>query len=70
MGILCRCGTQFLGNKKDDNYKKIVERILTAYEAQGFKVSLKVHFLHSHLAYFPQSLGAYSEEQGERFHKM
>ena len=32
-------------------------------------MSLKVHFLHSHLDYFPENLGAYSEEQGERFHR-
>ena len=30
-------------------------------------MSLKVHFLHSHLNYFPYNLGAVSEEQGERF---
>ncbi|KRX78454.1 putative ATP-dependent RNA helicase DDX23 [Trichinella sp. T6] len=29
---------------------------------------LKLHFLHSHLDFFPQNLGDVSEEQGERFH--
>ncbi|KRY28166.1 putative ATP-dependent RNA helicase DDX23 [Trichinella spiralis] len=29
---------------------------------------LKLHFLHSHLHFFPQNLGDVSEEQGERFH--
>ncbi|PNF15056.1 hypothetical protein B7P43_G16761, partial [Cryptotermes secundus] len=42
---------------------------LAAYKAQGCKMSLKVHFLHSHVDYFPENLGAYSEEQGERFHQ-
>jgi hypothetical protein len=32
-------------------------------------LSLKVHFLHSHLDFFPQNLGAVSDEQGERFHQ-
>ena len=32
-------------------------------------MSVKVHFLHSHLDYFPENLGAMSEEQGERFHQ-
>ncbi|GFT65630.1 hypothetical protein TNCV_3339121 [Trichonephila clavipes] len=32
-------------------------------------MSVKVHFLHSDLDYFPESLGAVSEEQGERFHQ-
>ena len=35
----------FLGNKKDKNYKKIVERILTEFQAQGCNVSLNVYFL-------------------------
>ena len=28
-----------------------------------------MHFLHSHLDYFPENCGDYSEEQGERFHQ-
>ena len=32
-------------------------------------MSLKVHFLHAHLNYFPQNLGDMSEEHGERFHQ-
>ncbi|GFV82760.1 uncharacterized protein TNCV_4147281 [Trichonephila clavipes] len=32
-------------------------------------MSVKVHFLHSHLDYFPKNLGAVSEEQGERLHQ-
>jgi hypothetical protein len=32
-------------------------------------MSLKVHFLNAHLDYFPENLGAVSEEQGERFHQ-
>lgn len=32
-------------------------------------MSLKIHFLHSHLDFFPENLGAESDEQGERFHQ-
>ena len=32
-------------------------------------MSIKVHFLFSHLERFPDNLGDYSEEQGERFHQ-
>ncbi|GFU54509.1 uncharacterized protein TNCV_3024841 [Trichonephila clavipes] len=32
-------------------------------------MSVEVHFLHSHLDYFPENLGAVGEEQGERFHQ-
>lgn len=28
-----------------------------------------MHFLHSHLDYFPANLGAVSDEHGERFHQ-
>jgi len=61
--------TKFLGYNKDPNYKQIVRRMLKAFEALGCLMSLKVHFLHSHLDYFPENLGDVSEEQGERFHQ-
>jgi hypothetical protein len=32
-------------------------------------MSLKVHFLDSHLDFFPENLGAVSDEHGERFHQ-
>ena len=33
----------------------------------GCNMSLKVHFLHTYLNYFPYNLGVVSEEQGETF---
>lgn len=35
----------------------------------GVKMSLKIHFLDSHLDFFPENLGALSDEHGERFHQ-
>ena len=35
----------------------------------GRKMSLKVHFLHSHLPLFHQNLGAVSDKHGERSHQ-
>ena len=32
-------------------------------------MSIKSHYLPSHLAWFPENLGDVSEEQGERFHQ-
>ena len=32
-------------------------------------MSLKIHFLHSHLNYFSENLGDVSNEHGERFHQ-
>jgi hypothetical protein len=39
------------------------------YKAMGCNMSLKVHFLDSHLDFFPENLGAISDEHGERFCK-
>ncbi|UYV73968.1 hypothetical protein LAZ67_11001635 [Cordylochernes scorpioides] len=57
------------GNRRDDNYKELVQNVLKRYEALGVNMSIKVHYLHSHLDKFPDNLGAYSDEQGERFHQ-
>jgi hypothetical protein len=35
----------------------------------GCNVSLKVRFLDPHLEFFPENLGAVSDEHGERFHQ-
>lgn len=59
----------FLGNKRSANYVDIVNEFLEAYGEMGCNMSLKIHFLHSHLDFFPESLGQFSDEQGERFHQ-
>ena len=43
--------------------------MLEAYKELGCNMSMKMHFLFSHLDYFPENLGFLSEEHGERFHK-
>ena len=32
-------------------------------------MSLKIHFLESHLDFFPENLGEVSDEHGEKFHQ-
>jgi hypothetical protein len=59
----------FLGNHKAENYHKIVSDLLTAYKPMGYNMSLKVHFLGSHLDFFPENLSAVGDEHGERFHQ-
>lgn len=49
---------KFLGNIKNPYYKTILERLLVVYEAQGYKTSFKVHFLHSHMDYILKNLEA------------
>lgn len=61
--------TKFLGNHKDPNFRDIVANLLTKLKTLGCSMSLKLHFLNSHVDYFPENLGAVSEEQGERFHQ-
>lgn len=39
----------FLGNNKSENYKAIVTDLLKKYQQMGVNMSLKIHFLHSHL---------------------
>jgi hypothetical protein len=45
---------KFLGNTKDSNYTNIVNKMLDAFKDLGCNMSLKLHFLHSHLDYFPK----------------
>jgi len=42
---------------------------LTSYKAMGRNMSLKIHFLGSHLDFFPENLGEVNDEHGERFHQ-
>ena len=59
----------FLGSHKDPKYSKFVSKMLNAYQQLGCNMSLKIHFLHSHLDFFPENLGDVSDEHGERFHQ-
>ncbi len=44
----------FLGNKKDPDYKELVSSILREFQKLGSNMSVKVHFLYSHLEYFAE----------------
>jgi len=59
----------FFGNIKSENYETIVNSMLENYRILGCNMSIKMHFLYSHLDKFPENLGDVSEEQGERFHQ-
>lgn len=60
---------KFLGNFKDPGYAGIVSNCITNFQVIGCLMSLKIHMLDSHLDWFPDNLGDFSEEQGERFHQ-
>lgn len=59
----------FLGNNKHPDYKNKVANLLDKYQKLGCNMSIKLHFLDSHVDFFPDNLGDYSKEQGERFHQ-
>ena len=59
----------FLGNRKAIKYKEIVAKLLSSLQDMGANMSIKFHFLFSHLERFPESLGNLSDEQEERFHQ-
>ena len=44
----------FLGNHKAANYQDVVQDLLTSYKVMGCNMSLKIHFLESHLDFFPE----------------
>ena len=46
----------FLGNHRHEKYADIVDDMLKVYEQLGAHMSLKMHFLHFHLDFFPLTL--------------
>jgi len=59
----------FLGKHKAENYVELVQTLVRKYHEMGCRMSLKVHILDAHLDKFKENMGAFSEEQGERFHQ-
>ena len=57
--------THFLGNNRSPNYEKLITDMLKNYKDLGCSMSLKIHFLESHLNLFPENMGAVSNEHGE-----
>ena len=44
--------TGFLGNRRADNYKDLVEELLPSHQKLGCSMSVKIHFLSTHLYSF------------------
>ena len=59
----------FLGNKKAANHATFINSMIKNFQNLGCLMSIKMHFLFSHMEKFPENLGAVSDEQGERFHQ-
>ena len=59
----------FTGKTKAPNNEQLVQTLLTNLHQLVENVSIKLHFLHSRLARFPENLRDVSNKQGERFHQ-
>ena len=59
----------FLGNHRAEQYVELVDNMIKAYQRMGCQMSHKMHFLYSHLDFFPPNLGEVSDEHGEGFHQ-
>ena len=60
---------EFLGNHRRDDYAMVVSNLIENYEKLGCRMSLKLHFLHSHLDFFRDNSRNVSKEHGERLHQ-
>jgi len=65
---LKRICKDFLRHHTAANYQDVVQDLLTLYKAMESNMSLKIHFLESHLDFFPENLSEVSDDHGERFH--
>ena len=65
----CLVVKNFLDNYKSSSNVSIIQDFLSSYKNLGAKMSLKIHFLHSHLDFSPPDMAETSDEQGERFHQ-
>lgn len=59
----------FLGNRRSEDYQRMVKFMIASFRLINVRMSLKIHFLGSHLDHFPKNCGDCSDEQGERFHQ-
>jgi hypothetical protein len=62
--------SEFPWNVKAENYKELDEDLLHSCQTVRCNTSLKIHFLHSHLDFFPPNQGAVSGEIGEQLHQV
>ena len=52
----------FLGSFRSQSYEDIISCMIDSFHRQGVKMSLKIHFLDSHVKFFPSDLGKFSDQ--------
>ena len=60
---------KFQGNVKSPDWKKQVSRMVDSFQKLKCSMSLKLHFMDSHVEYFSRNLGNHNEGQDEKFHQ-
>jgi len=59
-----------LGIHRSENWHILIEDMLTAFHCLNVRMSLKIHFLHSHVEKFAVQSPNESDEHGERFYQV
>jgi len=52
-----------------ENYREIVQELISSYSAVGCNMSFKLNLLHSHLDLFPENTEAMFNERGKKFNQ-
>jgi len=66
--FICFCGKRVLGKKEGRLLPRHSKQMLANFQTLGARMSIKLHYLFSHLDWFPDNLGEVSKEV-ERFHQ-
>jgi hypothetical protein len=61
--------TYFLGKNKYQHYGEMLESLIQHDEVLHCRMSVKLHYLHSHREFFRPNLGDVSEEHGKCIHQ-
>jgi hypothetical protein len=59
----------FWGNRRAQIHEELVNNVLQSYQKLSLNMSLKIHFLHSNLDFFPEKCVAVNDEHGDHFHQ-
>lgn len=60
----------FLGKRKAQNYFEMANEIINSFRFLECNITIKMHYLDSHLDRYPENLGDTSKEQGERLRQV
>ena len=59
----------FLRDRKTNNCRQLVDELIQTYRGLGINMSIKIHFLLSHLDNTSENCGWISDEQGEKLNQ-